>query len=154
MFNFLKNLCVIVIVALLAAGQTAYADDLKEIQSITILCDKRLAVPLSQIASAFSQKSMISVSVVFGDSPEQKKKIEDGEAADVFITAEGWMLQQLKIRGLVDVYSIGVIATEDHIKYSAAVVAGENMTPARQFLEFIKSEEGADILRQNGLDVP
>ena len=130
------------------------AADFNEIQSITVLSDARLAIPLSQLASVFTHTHMISVASVFGASAEQKKKIEDGEPADLFITSNHELIEQLKIKGLVDVHSIGNITDSKSVHFTAAVVAGENMTPARLFLEYLKSPEAQAIFRKNGLAEP
>lgn len=140
--------------SVLLLSMNAWADDDKEIESITVFADKRLSIPLAQLASQFSTQSTISVSDIFGSSQDQKKKIEDGEAADIFITSEPELIQQLKIKGMVDVYSIGEIAVLDSTHFDAAVVAGENMTPARAFLEFLKSPDAQKLLRQNAPAAP
>jgi ABC-type molybdate transport system substrate-binding protein len=125
-----------------------------EIESVTVLADTRLAISLSELAARFSQKTMISISGTFGASEEQKKKIEDGESADLFITSDMDLVQQLKVKGLVDVYSIGRIASHKDVHFTAAVVASENMTPARTFLTFLKSDEARGIFKKNGLTAP
>jgi ABC-type molybdate transport system substrate-binding protein len=126
----------------------------KEIETITVMSDADLAIPLSQISSLFTQGRPISVANNFGDSTQQKKKIEDGESADIFITSQGDLVQQLKIKGLVDVYSIGRIASAHEKSYTIAVVAGEHMTTARVFLDFLKSYEARDIFKANGFTTP
>ncbi len=141
--------------AVISAGcMPVFADDAKEIDSVTVLADARLAVPLSELASRFAQQSMISVAGSFGVSADQKKKIEDGESADLFITSDPALIEQLKIKGLVDVYSIQEIARSKTAHFTAAIVAGENMTPARNFLAYLKTTESRKILFANGLTAP
>jgi ABC-type molybdate transport system substrate-binding protein len=144
---------IITVIAIFVSLPTA-ASEQKDIESVTILADSRLAVPFSQLASRFSHESMISISGAFGVSADQKKKIEDGETADLFITSDMSLIQQLKVKGMVDVYSIGRIASHHDEHFIAAVVASENMTPARNFLAFLKSDEAKDIFKKNGLSVP
>ena len=91
---------------------------------------------------------------MFGVSAEQVKKIEDGESADLFITATPDEIQQLKTKGMVDVYSIGRVASRREIHFTAAVVASENMTTARGFLKFLKSEPARAVFRKYGLTAP
>jgi ABC-type molybdate transport system substrate-binding protein len=131
----------------------AYAET-QEIESVSVLADKRLAVPLSELASLYAQKNSVTVSGAFGTSPEQEKRIEDGEAADLFITANPQLVQDLKTKGLVDVYSIGRLASGKDMHFTAAVVAGENMTSARHYLAFLKSPEARSIFRKNGFSAP
>ncbi len=149
----------IIIALLCLLASSAMAADKKEIESITVLADSSLAVPLSQAASAFAHKTMdnntmISVANIFGVSANQKKKIEDGDSGDVFITTDASLIQQLKTKGMIDVYSIGEIASEHARHYTAAVVASENMTPARKFLEYLKSDEAKEIFDSNGFTTP
>jgi ABC-type molybdate transport system substrate-binding protein len=142
----------------------ANAAENKEIESITVLAESKLAVPLSQLSSNFTHQTtvekilpdqgMIGVATVFGNSVDQKKKIEDGESADIFITSDASLIQNLKIKGMIDVYSIGEIANNHSVHYTAAVVASENMTPARKFLEYLKSAEAQKIFKANGLTTP
>jgi ABC-type molybdate transport system substrate-binding protein len=144
-----------VFIALCSFPCCLYAAEPNEIESITVLADGRLAVPLSQLSSAFAYKSMISAAEVFNLSAQaQKKKIEDGEPADLFITDNRLLIEQLRIKGLVDVYSIGEIAAAGSTHYIAAVVAGENMTAARSFLDFLKSDEGRSVFTKDGFSVP
>lgn len=118
------------------------------------MAETPLSIPIAQITSRFTNGNPISVSSNFGDSAIQAKKIEDGESADIFITSHAELIEQLKTKGLVDVYSIGAIAAQGPTTYSVVVVAGENMTPARVFLDFLKSDEAKEILKKNGLSIP
>jgi ABC-type molybdate transport system substrate-binding protein len=154
MRNIMRFAGMAVIVAAMFFVTPAKAAAQNEIASITVLADSRLAVAFSEIASRFAHESMISVSGTFGAGDEQKKKIEDGESADLFITSDMQLIQQLKTKGLVDVYSIGRVASHHDIHYTAAIVASENMTPARNFLAFLKSPEARDIFRKNGMSAP
>jgi len=151
---FYFRIIIAVLIIVNAALPAAFAAEPKEIESITVLSDNRLAVPLSKLASDFSHQSMISVSNVFGQSADQKKKIEDGESADLFITSDSQLIEQLKIKGMVDVNSIGIIGRLNVVSYSGAVVAGESMTPARSFLEYLKSPEAQEIFRKSEAAAP
>lgn len=131
-----------------------FASENKEIGSVSVLADSHLAPALAEISSEFTHQYMITVSNSFGVSIEQEKRIEDGESADLFITTNESLIQELKIKGLVDVYSIGRIVSNKDGHYIAAVVASENMTSARTFLTFLKSEAARDIFRKNGLSIP
>jgi len=132
----------------------AAAADNREIGSVTVLADSRLTVPISELATLFTHEDFVTITSIFGESIAQKKKIEDGEAADLFITADGSLIQQLKLKGMVDVYSIGRIASEKDTRFTAAVVASENMTAAREFLKFLKSPRAQEVFKKNGLTAP
>jgi ABC-type molybdate transport system substrate-binding protein len=130
-----------------------------EVDTITVMSESSLSLSMSQISSLFTQlrtspDHSISVSNNFGDSGLQKKKIEDGESADIYITSQPELVQELKIKGLVDVYSIGKIAVQGDKTYTVAVVAGEHMTPARVFLDFLKSYEAKELFKKNGFTTP
>jgi ABC-type molybdate transport system substrate-binding protein len=150
----IKQIVTILVIIINALAGTAYAADSQEIASITVLADPTLSLPLAELASTFSHHTLISVAVVFGDSVAQKKKIEDGDTGDVFITANAEQIQQLKVRGMVDINTIGPVADAKDEHFIAAVIASENMTPAREFLRFIKSGEAKKIFVKNGLVAP
>jgi ABC-type molybdate transport system substrate-binding protein len=133
--------------------KAAFAQE-KEIESITVLSDRRLVIPMSQLVSAFVQHYPVSVATVYGQSVEQEKKIEDGESADIFISDDPYLLKLLQRKGMVDVYTVGKLAHNDEMRFSVAVVAGENMTAARQFLEFLHSAEASEIFYHAGLKTP
>lgn len=137
------------LIALMLSPAAAF--DGKDIGSVTVLTEPKLAVPLSELASKFARTSMITVSASFGASENQEKHIEEGEAADLFITSSPQLIDQLRMKGMVDVHSIGRVAAHHDIRYFAAVVASENMTSARAFLAFIKSDAARAIWKKNGL---
>jgi|GEM_PF-1022193 len=92
---------------------------------------------------------MISVTDIFGDSLAQKKKIEDGDSGDLLVTFNKTVIEDLKLKGLVDVYSISEIKISGEMNFYAVVLASENMPPAREFLEYMKSAEAQNIILQS-----
>ncbi len=77
-----------------------------ELTNLTVLADRALAVPLSKLASDYSRKHNITVTVGYAPSFEQTVEIQEGEAADLFISAHPKSLEHLKQRGLFDVSSL------------------------------------------------
>lgn len=146
------------LIALLCAcvffSTSAGAADAKEMDSITVLADARLAATLSELASLYSHRNMISVSATFGESEAQKKKIEDGESADIYITPDMLLVQELKVKGMVDFNSIGRLASFKDAHFVAAVIAGENMSAGRKFLKFLKTDEAHNVFKKNGFSIP
>jgi len=144
--------------ALLFINLTAlgvYASDTRDLGSVNVLTEQRLSVPLAELSSLFTQQNMITVADTFGASENQEKRIEDGEAADLFITSNATLIQQLRIKGMVDIHSITRVASHGKdTHFMAAVVAGENMGSARAFLAFLKTDEAKAVFRKNGLSVP
>jgi ABC-type molybdate transport system substrate-binding protein len=116
-----------------------------EIQSITVLADSRLSIPMARIASRFTHENAISVACIFGAASEEEKKIENGDAADLFVTSHQDLIKRLKQKGLTDIYSQRTLPAGRLGRFMAVVVAGEGMTPARKFLDFLDSSEARDI---------
>jgi ABC-type molybdate transport system substrate-binding protein len=152
--NFLPSWIAFLSLAMAVLSNPVKAAEYKEIETITVLAETSLATSMAQISSLFTRGRPISVSNNFGDSEVQRKKIEDGESADIFITSQPDLVQQLKTKGLVDVYSIGQVASLNDKTYTIAVVAGENMTPARVFLEFLKSDKAKAMFKKHGFSTP
>jgi ABC-type molybdate transport system substrate-binding protein len=150
----IKKISFLIIFMLMGIFQQACAEEGQEIESVTVMADSNLAIPLSQLASEFSAHNMTSIANVFGMSDDQEKKIENGESADLFITRDPAAIEQLKVKGMVDVYSISKLGALNGIFFTAAVVASENMTPARHFLEYLKSDDAKKIFEQNEVKIP
>lgn len=74
--------------------------------AINVLADRALTIPLTQLASEYSRTHQASVTITFAPSFEQMLAIEEGEPANLFISAHPGALQQLKQQGLFDVYSL------------------------------------------------
>lgn len=102
-----------------------------EIPSITVLADRALTVPLSQIASQYSRKHHLSITVNFAPSFEQTVAIEEGEPADIFISAHPAALEKLKQQGLFDVYSITPI-----VKSRMALISSVDDTGRPEKIDF------------------
>ena len=77
-----------------------------ELTSISILADRALAVPLSKLASNYSREHNVTITVGYAPSFEQTIEIQEGAAADLFISAHPKSLEQLKQHGLFDVNSL------------------------------------------------
>jgi len=145
---FHLRLCFVFLIFIFSIAQNSYAES-KEIESITVLADSKLAIPLAKLAARFAGRNMISVTDIFGDSLAQKKKIEDGDSGDLLVTFNKTVIEDLKLKGLVDVYSISEIKISGEMNFYAVVLASENMPPAREFLEYMKSAEAQNIILQS-----
>lgn len=91
MFRTKKNAFIFLIILWC---HTAWADD-REIVSITVLSERSLALPLTQLASEYTKKYHQSVNVAFAPSFEQTMAIQEGEPADLFISAHPQSFLQL-----------------------------------------------------------
>lgn len=77
-----------------------------ELDNLTIMADRALAIPLSKLASDYSRDHNMTITVAFAPSFEQTLNIQEGAAADLFISAHPKSLEHLKQRGLFDVNSL------------------------------------------------
>lgn len=90
-------------------AQVSFALQLK---NITILAEPNMVEALTKIARIYSKRNAVVVSVGFGSSGDLIRDIEYGEPADVFISAHRYWIDELKQKGLVDIYNIGHIAND------------------------------------------
>lgn len=95
--------------ALLSAGAQA---EPREMPTITLLADNSLSLPVTQLAVQYSRTNNVSVSTVFQPPSAHQKTIEDGEPADLLITADATLIERLSRKGLTDVKSPKVVATD------------------------------------------
>lgn len=73
--------------------------------------------------------------------------IAHGDTAGIVFASEAYNNEEVKILAEVDE------KLHDPIIYQAAVVAGENMTNARGFIDFLKSDEAKNIFKKYGFIV-
>lgn len=106
-------------ILLILVSYTAYGYTPSEkIASISVLADASLALPLTEIARKYSRENYVTLSLSYEYSGDQAKHISDGEDADIFITPEAELIADLKIKGLIDIYS------EKNIAQNHLVLAG------------------------------
>lgn len=72
---------------------------------ISVLADESLTLPLSEITRRFSRQKRISIICTFAPPLTNVHTIDEGEPADLLITAYSGLMDQLRRKGLVDVYS-------------------------------------------------
>ena len=77
-----------------------------DLPSVNVLADPSLSLPLSELARKYSQKNNVTILVVLEPVKRQMERIENGESADIFISPEDENIQELKLRGMLDVYSL------------------------------------------------
>jgi molybdate transport system substrate-binding protein len=80
------------------------------LDSITIMADNSMNLALVKLARGYSSRYGISVTTSFAVPAAQEAQITDGVAADIIITPQQAWIEQLKTRGLIDIYSPTVIA--------------------------------------------
>lgn len=82
-------------------------------RNLTIFAEQNMALALTKIARIYSQKSNVIVSVNFNSSSELISEIDSGEPADIFISAHHGWIESLRQKGVVDVYNVGYIASDE-----------------------------------------
>lgn len=73
--------------------------------SLNVLAVSSLAAPMRDIAKLYAKRYNISVIFVFDSPSVLATRIENGEAADVYVTDRVDLIEGMKQKGLLDVYS-------------------------------------------------
>lgn len=109
MVRFLLALFFSISLWLSAQAGAATAQPQPENASIMVMADPSLAVPITQLARRYSQAHLITITTAFTPSHDQARLIEDGASADIFIAARARWVDDLRAKGLTDVYSQSVL---------------------------------------------
>ena len=96
-------ICIYTCLLLLSAPTHA---ELRDLPSVTILASSSLAVPMQYLIRSYVEDRNISVTASYGSASELAEDISQGTEADLFVTSHPKWMQELKQRGLVDVYSV------------------------------------------------
>lgn len=83
-----------------------------QIKNLTVLAEPNMVSSLTKLSRIYSQKNRVTISVNFSSSTDLISEIESGEPADVFISAHKFWIENLKQKGLVDIYNISHIADD------------------------------------------
>ncbi len=118
------------------------------IKNLTILAEPNMVTALTKIARIYSQKNSVIVSISFASSSDLINDIDAGEPADIFISAHKDWINNLKQKGLVDIYSINHVASD-----GLALVTSKNNTkiPEELINHKLSLENALKILDQNHL---
>ena len=82
-------------------------------RNLTVFSEPNMSVALSKIARLFSQKNNVIVSINFSSSFDLIDEIDMGAPANVFVSAHPQIIENLRQKGLVDVYNIAYIANDE-----------------------------------------
>jgi molybdate transport system substrate-binding protein len=83
--------------------------------SITILAPDSMTSSLIEISRNYSRKSSKNVSLIFDNNKRYIKLIEDGNPADIIITNHPSWINNLKLKGLIDVNSISNLVEDSFV---------------------------------------
>ncbi len=103
------NLYIILILVFAFLSKSAFSFQIK---NLTILAEPNMVEALTKISRSYSRKNTAIVSVGFGPSSDLISDIERGEPSDVFISAHRYWIENLKQKGLVDIYNVGHVAND------------------------------------------
>lgn len=81
-----------------------------DLPTLSVMVDSSISLPITVIARHYARQNGIAVNVTSDDSSALVKQITEGVAADVFITAHARWVEDLKLQGMIDVYSPANIA--------------------------------------------
>jgi len=115
-------------------------------RSLTVFAEPNMALALTKIARLYSQKSNVIVSVNFNSSHDLINDVDSGEPADVFISAHSGWIENLRQKGLVDVYNIGYIAQDELV---LATLKSNPTLPSELLGNKTSFENALKILDQN-----
>lgn len=117
-------------------------------RNITIFAEPNMALPLTIIARNFSQKNNAVVSINFNSAFDLLNEIDQGAPANVFVSAHPQIIENLKQKGLVDVYNIAYIANDI---LTLCTSKNNNKFPLALLKKNINLENSLKILDENKL---
>jgi len=117
-------------------------------RNITVFAEPNMALPLSIIARNFSQKNNAVVSINFNSAFDLLNEIDQGAPANVFVSAHPQIIENLKQKGLVDVYNIAYIANDT---LTLCTSKDNNKFPLGLLKKNISLENSLKILDENKL---
>lgn len=117
-----------------------------QLKNLTVLAEPNMVGALTKISRIYSQKNGIIISVSFAPSGELISDIEAGEPSDVFISAHHFWIDNLKQKGLVDIYNIGHIANDSLVLVTSK--DNKNM-PEELLVKNLNLVKALEILNQN-----
>ena len=110
-FRFAKIFLVVLLFSQLAT-KNVYAIPQK---NLTIFAEPNLTLAMTKLARIYSRQSNIVVSVNFNSSQELLDQIDQGDPADLFISAHKKAIADVKQKGLADYYNIGFFARDEMV---------------------------------------
>lgn len=150
--KFFKMLQKILIIFLLISS-TAHAS---QSRTLTIFAEPNVALPLTKIARQFSRVSNVIVSINFTSADNLIYNIDNGEPADIFISAHNTSIETLHQKGVIDIYNVGyvaqdqlVVATPKENDLIPQLLKNENIS-FNDALKVLNNEKAAIILDEDG----
>lgn len=124
----MRNFLLILFLAIPIASQAIEdSEETININSVTIMAASSMTVPVTEIAKQYSRVSRVDVNTVYNDSNELHNQILEGDPADILITADKKLIDEMKEEGLIDATSIKTIGGNNlHLVASKEMVLEKN----------------------------
>ncbi len=119
-------------------------------RNLTVFSEPNMAMALSKIARQFSQKNNVIVSINFSSSFDLINEIDLGAPANVFISAHPQIIENLRQKGVVDVYNVAYIANDELVLSTSKT---NNHFPIKLLKKNINLEDSLKILDENKLSL-
>ncbi len=146
MKNVLKKIAVFEFLVILFVASNSYSKS----STLTIFAEPNLSSALTEIARLYSKQNSNLISIEFGSASEMINRIEDGEPSDLFISAHKVWIDDLKQKGLIDIYNVTHI-TDDTL---VLVTSTENKrVPVELRQKGLKFADALEILNKNRSDL-
>jgi molybdate transport system substrate-binding protein len=129
-----------------ASSGVKAAEMVDEISSISIIADADLALPMTDIVLAYTKEKHQAVSAAYPSAIQQETEVSEGASYDVLITARPRLIDSLKLKGLVDIYSEATIARNQLVLIAAqtnpfnASLQGE--FPLAEMINYFNGQSG------------
>ena len=119
-------------------------------RNLTVFAEPTMASPLTKIARIFSQKNNVIISINFSSAFDLVNEIDQGAPANVFVTAHPQIIDNLRQKGLVDVYNVAYIAND----FLALCTSKKNNSfPIALLKKNISFEDSLRVLNKNKLNL-
>lgn len=117
-------------------------------KSLTIFAEPNLMMPITKLARIYSKRSNVVVSVNFKSSQELLNNIDQGDPADLFITAHKESIATIKQKGLADYYNIAFFARDKIVLISTNKTNDLGTNEASDFDKYLRNLDdiGATII--------
>ena len=147
MKNIFKKIAYLNLIFLFFSIPTSYS---KTTKSLTIFAEPNLASALTEISRLYSKESAVVVSIELGSASDMINRIEEGEDSDLFISAHKTWIDDLKQKGLVDIYNINHITDDTLVLVTST---NNKKIPKTLKVKGLKFNEALSILNKNRFDL-
>lgn len=118
----------------------------EESRTLTVFAESNLSVVLTELLRLYSQEYNVITSINFNSPTDIIGDIDMGDPADVVITAHQDSIDNLKHKGLIDVYNIGNIA-KDSLNLVTSVK--NSQIPSSLLAESLAMDQALGFLNEN-----